>query len=552
MKFFFWLVIFVLLLVGCQPEDAPSSNSETPFADVSVSEKPKPAIDVTGTLRYQDRFYTNNGFIASNMPMKPIRSVPVQLLHDGELMVESMSDDYGSFSFMAVDQGEYVLRVIAEVEHSSGTEISVSDVSGQRYAIETVVNIDEQSQTIAFDVMFADRVAGIFNMLDVFQTGLDFVDDMELNTSIVEDLNVFWQWGMNNNTYTCKTASSFCSQGAGIYVLSDPVFSGDSDEYDDDILLHEFAHHLEYSWNMNDSPGGAHSFTNSALDLRLSWSEGMASAFALSAKKWMRVNQPERLSVPNAIGQDYSNYYVDTVRDTALISVDLLSATSAYYRYSTNEAAVASAILRLQNLVGINTAWESLFNGLTENITADTLESFWDALVGFEQPNLTNLEVWQAALRTKDIRYELDEYELNDSVNSAQMLTIDETQTHVLYRNYYSNDQDWFKLNLLKEQGVLIETFDLKNGADTYLEIFDASYTLMASNDDAFDCEILPSNCSPLHNGTNFSSQISFVPSMSGEFFIRVKTAESVLNDPLNYGYLGRYGEYSLRITALP
>jgi hypothetical protein len=552
MKTIGWFVIFGAILLGCQPESTSNSDSDEPLVAPIVSEKPSPAVNVTGTLRYQDRFYTNTGFVASNMPMKPIRSAPVQLLRDSEVMAESISDDFGSFAFPAIDQGDYVLRVIAEAEHVAGTAVTVNDLSGQRYAIETTVTVDALTQDIEFDVMFTDRAAGIFNMLDVFLTGLDFVNDMALNTTTIDDLNVYWQWGMGNNTYTCKIASSYCSHGAGIYVLSDPAITGDSDEFDDDILLHEFAHHLEFSWQMNDSPGGAHSLTNSTLDLRLSWSEGMASAFALSAKKWMRANHPERLSVPNAIGQDYSNYYVDTVRDTALISVDLLSASSAYYRHSTNEAAVASSILRLQNLVGINTAWESLFNGLTENTTADTLEAFWDSLVGFEQPSATTLAVWQSTIATKGIRYELDEYELNDSVNSAQLLSIDETQTHILYRNYYTNDQDWFKLNLLEGQGVLIETFDLKNGADTYLEVFDASYTLLASNDDAFDCEALPSNCSPLHNGTNFSSQISFVPSVASVYFIRVKTAESVLNDPTNFGYLGRYGEYSLKISELP
>jgi hypothetical protein len=529
-----------VLLAGCGIESI-SSDDQNP------SSKPNLLTTVTGQLTYQDRLYNSQGFISEEKPLKAIRNVPVELRDANDLLIaQTSADDQGRFSMPDVPEDNYLLRVIAETEHSSGTKVTIRSASGQRYAIEQEVFVSPTENTLTFNATTNDRVAGIFNMLDVMTLGLDFVDALALNHSTVDDLNVYWQWGRFEGSYTCHFTSSYCTQGAGIYVLSDPLVTHDTDEFDDDVLWHEFAHHLEFSWGMLDSPGGAHSLISRSLDMRLSWSEGMASAFSLSLKKWLRSVAPDRLSIANDMGEDYSSYYIDTIGTSAQISVDLLNASSAFYRNVTNEAAVASGILRLQNITGIYTTWQQLFNTLTENSTADTMDAFWDGMVAGLQPSSALLEQWQWTLAAKHIDYQQDAYESDDSVYSALQLSLDEEQSHTLYRTVYSVDEDWYQLLLTAGQSYRIETFNLINGADTELKLYaydGAHFTLIASNDDAEDCGV----CVPLHDGKNFASVVNYTPSDSAIYYVSVRNADAVYTDPISYGYLGRYGGYSIR-----
>jgi hypothetical protein len=124
-------------------------------------------------------------------------------------------------------------------------------------------------------------------------------------------------------------------------------------------------------------------------------------------------------------------------------------------------------------------------------------------------------------------------------------LPIDEVQTHTLYRTYASVDEDWFALSLMAGQGYRIATQALTNGADTEIRLYDASLNLLAINDDAVEC----SPCSPLHNGENFSSMLEYTAAETATYYVRVRTADAVYTNPAAYGYIGRYGGYSIRLT---
>lgn len=63
-------------------------------------------------------------------------------------------------------------------------------------------------------------------------------------------------------------------QAEGIYVLGKENL--DSDEFDVSVLRHEWMHYFESKLSRSDSLGGAHAFGDQ-LDMRVAWSEGMAS-----------------------------------------------------------------------------------------------------------------------------------------------------------------------------------------------------------------------------------------------------------------------------------
>lgn len=65
----------------------------------------------------------------------------------------------------------------------------------------------------------------------------------------------------------------------GIYILGDFTI-GDTDEFDESVIAHEFGHYIEDRFGRSDSIGGAHSGSDSLLDLRVAFGEGWGNAFS--------------------------------------------------------------------------------------------------------------------------------------------------------------------------------------------------------------------------------------------------------------------------------
>jgi hypothetical protein len=72
---------------------------------------------------------------------------------------------------------------------------------------------------------------------------------------------------------------------AGIYILGD-FSQGDTDEFDQHVVAHEFGHYFEDQFSRSDSIGGSHG-GGDRLDLRLAFGEGWGNAYAA-----MSLNNP--------------------------------------------------------------------------------------------------------------------------------------------------------------------------------------------------------------------------------------------------------------------
>lgn len=85
-----------------------------------------------------------------------------------------------------------------------------------------------------------------------------------------------------------NTQTDGCSPGAplptGIYILGRFVSAtaGDTDEFDQHVIAHEFGHYFEDRFSRSDSIGGQHS-TGDRLDLRVAFGEGWGNAFGAMA-----------------------------------------------------------------------------------------------------------------------------------------------------------------------------------------------------------------------------------------------------------------------------
>jgi len=559
-------VLVGLIVTGCdQPINVTSYSKPTPV----------PVIQITGKLEYQDRVYDSNGFINGNMPYKPIRDTLVDLIDDRNVIIATTkTNQVGLFSFNDIPIGSYTLQIVARSNLAGGQTVSVYNNFGALYAMTKAFEFTQLETVANWRINVADNVAGIFNILDVMNSAFEYVDVISQNTILLDDLSVFWQVNNNKGSYTCFMATSgSCDQGPGIYVLSS--LSSDTDEFDDDVLLHEFAHWMEKSTDMLDSPGGPHSAYDTGLDLRLSWSEGHSSYFQAAVKDWLRNfnGNAGRLSIPGNMSTDQ---YTDTTPVGIALHIDYLS-LSTHQKYASNEAAVTHVLLAMKD--SINSSHEIVFRPFTSalqlNATADTLESFWDALlVGRSEVSPSNTVLqWKSALNNRQITYDLDSYEPNDdmltnatplallcSPDSLPASCIPGLQaTLYLTADVTNIDKDYYKLSLIGGVTYTISTDFLTNGADTQIALFDSvgnpvlnGFDTPLYNDDAIYYN--PPCCPPptdLHNGSHFSSEIMFTPGTDTTVYLLVESAEGIY-DPTTLGLhgSGRYGGYQLFINA--
>ncbi len=117
----------------------------------------------------------------------------------------------------------------------------------------------------------------------------------------------------------------------------------------------------------------------------------------------------------------------------------------------------------------------------------------------------------------------------NDSASASQ-LAANTTQSHAFCT---SGDEDWVALTAEEGTSYTIETANLADGVDTYLEFYDTDgSTLLAEDDDGNDAEWR-------------ASRIVFEPSTSGVYYIRVQEYSGNGRPDLTY-------DLSVQATALP
>jgi hypothetical protein len=93
------------------------------------------------------------------------------------------------------------------------------------------------------------------------------------------------------------------------------------DRYDWDVMLHEYGHFISRKMGFNNSPGGSHSSSQNLGEtlgkdkgVRLAWSEGFATYFAISAEKVLGV---KAMNIPKA----GDTFYDDTEDATLHIAI---------------------------------------------------------------------------------------------------------------------------------------------------------------------------------------------------------------------------------------
>ncbi len=520
-----------------------SSHEITGRVTVGVVGPKKGATSLTlsGNATYEDRVYDLTGFTGV-LVEKPIRKTVLEVVAiDGFSVIGTTASDAAGDYNITVDnsanQSGVYLRVVSRTDLSQTEKIEVRNNSTERAFLSFASPGLDDSVSEPFlatqDMLAraATRIGGAFNIIDVMSDAsilLQSSGPCPDNPTCVPPLaTVYWEPNSAEGSFYNHITNTISILGGG-------VFGGDTDEYDDVIIAHEYAHFIINQFARDDSPGGDHNILDNGQDIRLSWSEGWATFFPAAV-----LNSP---------------LYVDTKPGGTLISFNIEdysgpSALASNAIYTTNEIAVAGVLWdifdEINNSEGdplqlnFSTIFQTLLN-FPASPRPTSLETFWTT---FSSEALTtgSSAAFQSILQGRKISL------FQDATEATELtLTSTASQLHTLYQagDDPAGDVDIIPFNVTTGTSYTVRTFNLNNGADTFLSIRNTS-GVIASNDNEsgfnhLNCGIVfggTSNC-PANNALNLSSSVTFTAQETATFTAEVSHAQ---NAPPSAALLGAY-----------
>jgi hypothetical protein len=244
-----------------------------------------PFLKRSGYATYQKIEVLENGLDPSRTVMVPIRNARVEVFDPltGMVVTVSETNEEGEF-VVAVPADRFGLwvRVLSRLR-SSDVKV-VDNMSGYRLYVLSR-DLGDPRDTDEIELIDRTRISGAFNILDnvLRANALLASSDPQF---IPPPLSINWSERNNESVLTRLTSgairSTFFSPLTNTaYIVGDR--STDSDEFDDSVILHEYAHMLAARFSRDDSPGGLHTIGD-VLDPRLAWSEGWANFFSSAVR----------------------------------------------------------------------------------------------------------------------------------------------------------------------------------------------------------------------------------------------------------------------------
>lgn len=246
--------------------------------------------NISGHAFYQKIDVTNEGLDLSHPVMTPIRNARVEVFSRSSQAIVAVTetDARGRFSAPVPFDPNLTVRVLSRLR---GSDLRVADNTNQSQVYSISTDIDGRDTRA--DVVLADysRVSGAFNILELIQRGNDTIKTADPSIT-PPAITIFWSTKNRKGGGTINIGQGlvgttyFSLVNNTAYVLGDRNDHGadsDSDEFDDAVIAHEYAHMLAAKFSRDDSPGGVHGLGD-MLDPRVAWSEGWANFFSAAVR----------------------------------------------------------------------------------------------------------------------------------------------------------------------------------------------------------------------------------------------------------------------------
>ena len=226
---------------------------------------------IRGRVQYEDRPYDENGFTGAIVPRasRGIRIVAIDV--EGRKRAETRTDEQGRFSFAYgdIDEPRIKIQAFADADFEGHRARTIDrSVSASVYQIESAFISADEGSEVELLARAGDGKGGAFNIVDVAYSAFRFYSPYVDSAGPL--LTYRWQSGMAFSCGSCYSSAS------------DQVSLGgqpeDTDEYDDDIILHELGHYFVFHYGRDTSPGGQH--RDRQVEPELAYGEGLAYFFA--------------------------------------------------------------------------------------------------------------------------------------------------------------------------------------------------------------------------------------------------------------------------------
>jgi hypothetical protein len=236
---------------------------------------------LTGNAMYQKVDVTDFGLDLERPTLKPIRNARIEVYEAGRVISVSDTDNNGDF-VVAVppDATDLIIRAVSRLR---SLDLKVEDnTNGSQFYFISSMDIDMRDRPRRVSLVDKTRRSGAFNILEQVQRANDFVHAADPQFQPFP-FTIFWsernqkQIGSISPKDGLIATTFFSLTSSTAYILGDR--NTDSDEYDDSVLIHEYAHMLAAKYSRDDSIGGAHRLGDN-LDPRVAWSEGWANFFS--------------------------------------------------------------------------------------------------------------------------------------------------------------------------------------------------------------------------------------------------------------------------------
>jgi hypothetical protein len=260
----------------------------------------RPRLDAPGTVRgrflYEDRIVDAGGY-TGRVRRLPLRHVTAELVAEatGEVLARTWLDADGRFELRATARSEPVsVRLRSWTRGHS--EYALRVVAPPPGAVDPIASaVPHEIRTTPFALAAAGADLGTlverdpdgygavqaFHILDLAIDAFDAVRSPEFAAggavpTRADSLGIFWGPAL-------RIRSS--AQARDVIEITSPA-SGDTDGWSDAVVLHEVGHFIAQRFLRESNPGGIHLLGDVEQDLRLSWAEGLATAFACWVREW--------------------------------------------------------------------------------------------------------------------------------------------------------------------------------------------------------------------------------------------------------------------------
>ncbi len=236
------------------------------------------AIDILGTIQYERIHPLHNGgstiLDQNNITTETAKQIIVEAINrSGQAIATTSTDDNGNYSLTNLPENTFLkIRAYAKMFKNNKWDIKVIDNTNEdaQYIVEgSLVSTGTQSTRRNLKVLASTKQSPPFAILDSVYLAMKKV--LAADSSIVFP-PLKMNWTINN-----IESGTYFDGDDNIMIQGDQ--KGDSDEYDDHIMTHEWGHYFETKFSRADSIGGGHT-SGDHLDIRLAFGEGFGNALS--------------------------------------------------------------------------------------------------------------------------------------------------------------------------------------------------------------------------------------------------------------------------------